>query len=950
MMTPVRMPSGRSAAALAVAVLLMLGLLAAPATAAAPTTTGAITGKVLSDPTATTPSAPLVGIEVDLYLKTSDGCGEFYWDYQETVETMAGGAYSFGSLAPGDYRIGYNGDRDHLDEYYDDATDLDAATTVAVGAASVAVKDAKLASRGTITGNVSPASAGSAGISGVDVTLYEYFDGDEDFPGGWGPIDSTTTNTSGNYSLTGILPGTYRVGFSGQASYASEFHRNAVTVETATDVQVTLNSAPITVDADLAPARHVTGTVTSTAIPPLLGIIGGTPAVNLPGITVSATRVGTSQYDVSETETAANGTYDLGGLSSGQYVIRFSDPTGKWRTEYHADVTTEAAATPVDTSAAQSTALGTTALITGSHLTGSVGATGTNAPGLADVYVTAYRNVGTTNAPEWEVATEATTGSNGTYDLGGLAAGTYRVGFEPTSDHFGEFYDNKATIEEATDVTVTAGASVDVGTTRSLGNAELAKAASVTGRVTAADDGTKNLQDIDVTLYDSTKEYVDDVYTDATGHYDLGGLTPGTYYLGFDDAYSGTYRSEFFNNAAQLSSATPIVLSSGSTKQADAELAEISQGAVENLTPPVISGTPQVGSTLQATTGTWSPADTGAFTYQWYSNCVEITGATTNSYTPTAADAGHQLFVEVTGNARGLTSTPAYSDSTVALPSVVVNTALPTVTGTPEVGQTLVAGDGTWSPTGTTQSRQWLRGTTPADAVPIPGATGASYVLGADDLGKKISVRITRAATGVGDGTATSLQTLAVTSPTAARVVNVVAPSVIGQPAIGRLLGSSPGVWSTPGVTFARQWLVGGVPVAGETGTSYVVRPADAGRTISLRVTGSKTGLVSGVATSAPTAVVPFGRLTALKGPKITGTAKVGKRLKANAGTWSPAGVTFGYQWLRNGKVIRGATSSTYKLTKASKGKRISVRVTARKQGHTTRVKTTSKTAKVKGA
>lgn len=944
MMNPVRMSSGRSAAALAVAVLLMLGLLAAPASAAAPTTTGAITGKVLSDPTATTPSAALVGIDVDLYVKTSDGCGDFFWDYQNTVTTTAAGAYTFGSLAPGEYRIGYNGDRDHLDEFYDNAADIDSAATVTVAAASVALKDAKLASRGSITGNVSPAAAGSAGISGVEVNLYQYVDGDGSFPGFWSAVDAATTNAAGNYSLTGIQPGTYRLGFSGKPNYASEFHRNALTVDTALNVEVTANSAPLTIDADLAPARHVTGKVTSTAIPPLLGLLGGTPAVDLPGILVSASRVGSSDEDVSDTVTAANGTYDLGGLDAGQYVIKFSDPAGKWRTEYHADATTPTTATPVNTAAAQSTSLGTTALITGSHITGSVTGTGTNAPALADVDVAAYRNDGTTNAPDWQFVTFATTGSSGTYDLGGLAAGKYRIGFEPTSDYFGEFYNNKATIEVATDVDVTQGASADVGVTTSLSNTELAKAATVTGRVTAADDGTKKLENIDVTLYDSDKEYVNDVYTDQNGQYDLGGLTPGTYYVGFDDAYSETYRSEFYDNVAQLSSATPIVLSSGSTKQANAELAEVAQGAVENLTPPVISGTPQVGSKLQTTPGTWSPADTGAFTYQWYSNCEEVTGATTNTYTPTAADAGHQLFVEVTGSARGLAPSTAYSDSTVALSSAVANTALPTITGTPQVGKTLIADDGTWSPSGTTKSRQWLR-----DGVVIPGATGASYALVADDLGKKISLTVVRQAAGLGDGTATSLQTLAVTPVDAAPIVNLTAPSVLGTPQIGQMLGSTTGSWTPAGLTFTRQWLVGGAPVAGETATTYLVRPGDAGRGISLRVTASKTGLASTVATSAPTASVAFGRLTTLKGPKVKGTAKVGKRLSASSGTWSPAGIKFSYQWLRNGKAIRGATSSTYKLTNASKGKRVSVRVTARKEGFVTRTKTTSRTAKVKG-
>ena len=51
----------------------------------------------------------------------------------------------------------------------------------------------------------------------------------------------------------------------------------------------------------------------------------------------------------------------------------------------------------------------------------------------------------------------------------------------------------------------------------------------------------------------------------------------------------------------------------------------------------------------------------------------------------------------------------------------------------------------------------------------------------------------------------------------------------------------------------------------------------------------------------------------------------------AKPGTWSLSGLTFSYQWLRNGKAVRGATAKTYPLVKADKGKMIAVRVMATK-------------------
>ncbi|MDH2416876.1 metallophosphoesterase family protein [Nocardioides sp. CER19] len=61
--------------------------------------------------------------------------------------------------------------------------------------------------------------------------------------------------------------------------------------------------------------------------------------------------------------------------------------------------------------------------------------------------------------------------------------------------------------------------------------------------------------------------------------------------------------------------------------------------------------------------------------------------------------------------------------------------------------------------------------------------------------------------------------------------------------------------------------------------------------------------------------------------PKVNGTARVGKRLTVTAGHWT-AGTKLTYQWLADGKPIKGATGTSLKLTKKLKGKKVSVRVT----------------------
>lgn len=82
--------------------------------------------------------------------------------------------------------------------------------------------------------------------------------------------------------------------------------------------------------------------------------------------------------------------------------------------------------------------------------------------------------------------------------------------------------------------------------------------------------------------------------------------------------------------------------------------------------------------------------------------------------------------------------------------------------------------------------------------------------------------------------------------------------------------------------------------------------------------------------------------------PTITGTARVGARLVAHAGNWTP-GTTFAYQWLRNGVAIKGATRATFRPGPALAGHLIRVRVTGRLRLEVTptriRVKQASRTS-----
>ena len=67
----------------------------------------------------------------------------------------------------------------------------------------------------------------------------------------------------------------------------------------------------------------------------------------------------------------------------------------------------------------------------------------------------------------------------------------------------------------------------------------------------------------------------------------------------------------------------------------------------------------------------------------------------------------------------------------------------------------------------------------------------------------------------------------------------------------------------------------------------------------------------------------------AITAPVISGQPDVGQTLTASSGEWSGEGITYSYQWLRDGEPIRRATSAEYRVSAADQSAQLSVQVTA---------------------
>ena len=376
---------------------------------------------------------------------------------------------------------------------------------------------------------------------------------------------------------------------------------------------------------------------------------------------------------------------------------------------------------------------------------------------------------------------------------------------------------------------------------------------------------------------------------------------------------------------------------------------------------PTISGTALVGEMLtvdRSGIADEDGLDDATFTYQWIRSDggtdTDISGETASTYILVLADLGKTVRVRVsfTDEADNQESVTSAATETVAAKPNSPAAGAPTITGTAQVGETLVADTSGISDadglTSVSYSYQWL-----ADDAEIAGATASTYTLADADEGKTVKVQVSFTDDADNDETLTSAATAVVKAPLTASLENT-PDTHDGQNVFTfelrfseefslsyRTLRDHAFTVAGGAVEKAERitkgsnlrWQIVVEPDSGADVTIVLPPTTDCGAQGAICTGDGKklSGRVELTVNGPEQQSQERQNNSAAGEPTVSGTPQVDETLTADTSAISDEdglnNVSYQYQWLRDDADIAGQTNSTYRLVSADEGKTIRVKV-----------------------
>jgi|GEM_PF-2856792 len=207
---------------------------------------------VISGVVADSSGSGLANISVTLYRLVNVGLPDPQWQSDRTIQTDAAGRYIFEVDISGPYRLGFidmRSDAQFLSEFHDNVLTLEEATDIFVPDRSVANIDVQLENGASISGTVT--NNEDRALSNVFVTTFR-----QEPDGGFSPVIrdfrilSARTDVNGQYSITPLQAGTYRLAITDEEIqladneliisdgivYRTEFYNDATDLQSAANI------------------------------------------------------------------------------------------------------------------------------------------------------------------------------------------------------------------------------------------------------------------------------------------------------------------------------------------------------------------------------------------------------------------------------------------------------------------------------------------------------------------------------------------------------------------------------------------------------------------------------------------------------------------------------------------------------------------------------------------
>ncbi|MCR1783853.1 hypothetical protein KVF89_15035 [Nocardioides carbamazepini] len=364
----------------------------------------------------------------------------------------------------------------------------------------------------------------------------------------------------------------------------------------------------------------------------------------------------------------------------------------------------------------------------------------------------------------------------------------------------------------------------------------------------------------------------------------------------------------------------------------------VDQPPLTIVSNPVIEGSPTtayVGQLLRVGGAAFAPTP-GYFMYEWLVDGVFV--AQGDTYMPRENELGKRISVRAFGTLTDgyrETYTPAVGNLLIELGPLRV-TRQPTIEGNPGAvwpGEQLRVSGGTFEPAASSIAYRWYAGDE------LVG-TGATYTARPADVGRTIAVEAVGTRAGHPDTPSGRVGSILVLNHEFGVESG---PAVSGTPRVGEELVMA-GARVTPDPEVVRSFWTIGTTVTETATPRLLITQEHAGRTITCHQVVSKPGYAdarlpctfAGGADSVTVAAIPGppsagtdAAWSVLVAAAVRGKATVGKRLRAVLPQVSAPAQSWTYQWLRNGKPIKGATQATYRLRTKDAKRRIALRITA---------------------